>query len=141
MRIKSGIADANGAALAKDVEFKFMTDEGEIKFSTPVIMKGSAPLTSASQIADGDLVTATVNVINTTSDGKGAYVVLLAYKDGYLTAVAHEQYVPTVDRMYSEDISVNITAEGGFVGADSVKAIAFDTLSGVHPLCDATEVK
>lgn len=141
LRIKSGISDANGAALAKDVEFKFMTDEGEIKFSTPVIMKGSTPLTSASQIADGDLVTATVNVINTTSDGKGAYVVLLAYKDGYLTAVAHEQYVPTVDRMYSEDISVNITAEGGFVGADSVKAIAFDTLSGVHPLCDATEVK
>lgn len=140
LTLKQGLKSANGVALAKDVVFKFMTDEGGIKFLSPVIMKGSTPLTSASQIAEGDLVTATVTVVNTTSDGKGAYVVLLAYKDGYLTAVAHEQYVPTVDRMYSEDISVNITAEGGFVGADSVKAIAFDTLSGVHPLCDATEV-
>ncbi len=138
--LKSGIEAAKGALLANDVTFKFATDGGAVKFFAPVIKKNDAKLSSVANVSAGDSITAEVNVINTTADGVGAYVVLLAYKDGYLAGIAHTGYVPTVDRLYSENITASVTASDGFVGADSYKAIVFDTLSGVHPLADACEV-
>ena len=133
--------DIDGRPIANAVRFSFVADGGEIAYLTPVIKYNGNVLDSPAELAADGALCAEVTAVNTTTGKTGAYVTLIAYKDGKIAYAAVQQYAPESGAPRLNTIVLEADNAAACVGADAIKAFVFDNLTEFRPLAGAGVVE
>jgi len=123
------------AGIANDFSVQFTTDKGEIKFAKPVIYVNDVVMSGTlGTVNAGDTVKAVSNIINTTANDAGYFILLAAYNGDVLTKVALTNSSLSAEGTYRGSAVAEITADADFAAADTVKAFVFNNPTSIIPL-------
>ncbi len=138
LRISAGAQAADGGTIGAAAAYIFTTDSGEVIYNKPVIKVNGEAVSELPEIADGDIVTAELTVINTTGETAKCWMSLAGY-DGENCMTSIKPLEASAEP--SKTSVIVLTADTAAVkDAERLGTFVFDGLSALRPLTECTKV-